>query len=482
MAAVQSQESETTQGKVDEQDMSFTFNPDGPGDLICLVSDTGFTKKIGFQDVVAVIPQKDDRNGFETARYTMLWIERSKQASGDAMEELKSYKGVTKLPRTFLEKHLVSSLPAHLSLPKGSAGTPNVHVIVSVRSGIGGAEQFFTEIVKGAFHAVGLSDKDYDVYTTTSDKSIMEWASKVLLQRANVGIAQTVLLLSGDGGIVDMVNVLLSGSQSGDYVKPTIGLLAMGTGNALANSTGLNRDSTKGLASFLRGIPHSLPTFAARFSPGSEFVTDEGRLTEPLPFDDSGTGVIYGAVVCSWALHASLVADSDTTEYRKHGVQRFQMAAKELLAPADGSIPHRFRGKITLTQKDANGDESLRALDRQEHMYILATLVSKLEEKLTISPHSNPLDGQLRLLHFGALSSEEIMRILGLAFAGGQHIQEHSVEYDNIQGLRIDFEEPGGHWRRICVDGKIIRVGEGGWVEVKKEARDVVDLVADIKT
>ena len=70
------------------------------------------------------------------------------------------------------------------------------------------------------------------------------------------------------------------------------------------------------------------------------------------------------------------------------------------------------------------------------------------------------------------------MRILGMAFAGGKHIGEKAVGYQSIEGLRIEFDEPDGQWRRVCVDGRIIRVGEGGWVEVRREIRDVLDVIA----
>ena len=71
------------------------------------------------------------------------------------------------------------------------------------------------------------------------------------------------------------------------------------------------------------------------------------------------------------------------------------------------------------------------------------------------------------------------MRVLGLAFQGGKHVNEPSVGYDPIEGMRIDLDEEDSHWRRICIDGKIIQVGPGGWVEVRKELHGVVSLVVE---
>lgn len=434
-------------------------------------------------DVIGVVTKKvatnEDRNGVPEQHSILLLSTKTENPSRTEFT-FESFQ-LSDVPRPILDKSGISLPPSHLFIPRGPGDVPNLHVVISPRSGRGEAQHFFDVVIRKAFKAVGLEEQAYQTHVTESERSITDLAHIVFLPHANDGIAQTILLLSGDGGIVDIVNVLLSSLQSPRYRKPVIGLVVMGTGNALANSTGLNRGATRGLSNFLQGTPRSLPTFTANFSPGSEFLFNEGRSSEILPLSDAGSAIVYGAVVCSWALHASLVADSDTTEYRKHGTNRFQMAAKELLAPSDGSEPHMYKGKITLITKDQDGRETHHVLERREHMYILATLVSNLEENLTISPGSKPLDGQLRLVHFGVVSSAEVMRILSLAFQGGSHVEDAAVGYENIDGLRIDFDEKDSRWRRVCVDGKIVRVNEGGWVEVRKSTRDVVDLIADLR-
>ncbi|KAL8725243.1 MAG: hypothetical protein Q9166_007482 [cf. Caloplaca sp. 2 TL-2023] len=384
---------------------------------------------------------------------------------------------VTNLPQNYLDRHLLTRAPGHLFVPPNGDGSRNLHVVVSTHSGVGEAQQYFNDVLSEALAAIDLNRETYHLHVTKSERTIMDLAEKTILPRANEGTAQTVLLLSGDGGIVDIVNMLLSASQSAIYVKPTIGLVCMGTGNALANSTGLNRDATRGLTSIFRGIPQNIPTFTARFSPGSVFLTDEGRKTEPLP-SECGHGIVHGVVVCSWALHASLVADSDTTEYRKFGAQRFQMAAKELMAPDDGSAPHVYDGKITLYKTDETGPEYSEEISETRTSYIIATMVSNFEEKFTISPASKPLDGQLRVLRFGDISGANVMRLVGMALRGGGHEKDDMAQYAPINGLKIQMEESDSRWRRVCVDGKIIRVDEGGWFEVRKGNKDVVNLVA----
>ncbi|MCJ1472538.1 hypothetical protein MMC13_001187 [Lambiella insularis] len=439
-------------------------------------------KQLSFRDVIALLPVSTPSPSL-SPQYTLLYIHEPRTGERNTTENETSVTAESRIvvdpPKVLLDKFAISSLPTHLSRHKDSNGDCNLHVVVSVKAGVSEAEVFFDNVVRVAFEALGLPAHDYRVHSTTSERSVKDFASNVLGPRARSGVAQTVLLLSGDGGLVDIINII-EAYRSSEFVNPVIGLLALGTGNALANSTGLNLDATRGLGSFLRGTPHVLPTFVANFSPGSMLLTDEGRHSEPLAPQEDACGVLSGAVVCSWALHASLVADSDTTEYRKFGRERFQMAVKELLDPSDGSKPHVYQGRISLFKKNENGQGYAEHLDRTRHMYVLATLVSNLEERVKISPRSKPLDGQLRLIHFGGLPPGEVMRILGMAFAGGGHVKDEEVGYDTIEGMRIDFDEEDAHWQRVCVDGTIIKVPIGGWVEVRREPHGVLDLVVEI--
>ena len=150
------------------------------------------------------------------------------------------------------------------------------------------------------------------------------------------------------------------------------------------------------------------------------------------------------------------------------------MAAKEALTPSNGSPPHAYKGCVSVRRPGTGA--TWEQIPRAEHGYILATFVSQLAAGFTISPHSNPLDGKLRLVHFGALSGADAMDVMTKAFQGGKHIDEALVGYEEIEGLKIVFEDDA-RWTRVCVDGKIIRVGEGGWVEVSTDVAGVVDLV-----
>ncbi|KAF2487930.1 ATP-NAD kinase-like domain-containing protein, partial [Neohortaea acidophila] len=353
----------------------------------------------------------------------------------------------------------------------------DINIIVSTGSGTGLASAVWEQLVKPIFMRTGLSEDRYTVHETTSAESVAQLAQSVILPIANDGRQQLVVLLSGDGGVVDLVNTLVTASPTVGYRKPTIALLPLGTGNALASSAVVANDETLGLRTLLCGLPRQLPLFRATFSPGAKLLVNEGREEQPLQGVYHGSPATYGAVVCSWGLHATLVADSDTAEYRKFGAERFKMAANESLFPAGESMPHAYKGQVSTLRTGEKAEWERVA--RSEHGYILATLVSNLEAAFTISPSSRPLDGQLRLVHFAHVSGKEAMEIMMEAYQAGKHVEKARVGYEEIEAVKIEFYEEEGRWRRVCVDGKIVRVEKDGWVEVRKETENaVVDLVA----
>ncbi|KAJ4382474.1 hypothetical protein N0V86_002809 [Didymella sp. IMI 355093] len=350
------------------------------------------------------------------------------------------------------------------------------HVILSVGSGHQKAANFYDECVGPLLAAVYPDDhQKFQVHTTTSATSVLELANHVIFAKANEGSALRIIVLSGDGGVIDLVNGLSSHSTSSSYVAPQIVLLPLGTANALYHSINVGKTNTWGINALASSQSRPLPIFTASFSSEARLLVDEARSEEALAIDpSSGRPTLHGAVVCSWGMHASLVADSDTAEYRKFGVERFQMAAKEALYPADGSAPHAYKAKVSVLK-----GEEWTALKEEEHMYTLATMVSNLEQPFCISPHSKPLDGSIHLVHFGPTSGDEAMRLTGLAYQGGKHIEDPAIRYEAIDGMRIEFggREGDGRWRRVCVDGKIVRVESDGWVELKKDTRRVLDIV-----
>ncbi|KAE8145044.1 ATP-NAD kinase-like domain-containing protein [Aspergillus avenaceus] len=425
-------------------------------------------------DIVCILP---NLRGTEN-HYEVVFLHRRSRHNGLEVEDCADLESiqVTSLPHLLLSQFLCSELPCHLHTD-GSNPT-NIHVVVSTASGIGAAKILYTRILKPLLLKLGLSN--YHYHETQSPQTIFELCQSHFIACAEAGISQTIILLSGDGGVVDIIDAFYSTVKL-LVVQPTIVLIPTGTGNATASSLGLMSKPTTGLRELLRGMPRPLPTFVAEFSPGAKYVI-EGHASAFV----GGSSLaqykhpkIHGAVVASWGIHASLVANSDTTEYRKFGADRFKMAANQLLFPPNGAESHRYLGTVTLTRKkDEANREDIEILKSKEHMYMLVTLVPKLEKDFVISPKSVPLDGRLRVIHFGPARPEKVTQLMASAYQGGQHVYEESVLYSEIEGLHIQFHEIDEKWRRVCIDGKIVTVESGGWMHVYKEPRFLLNLLA----
>lgn len=115
------------------------------------------------------------------------------------------------LPQEFLEKHLLKELPEHLR-PENE-----IHVLVSTLSGTGLSPSFFDEMLQPVLRGLGFKDGTYNVVRTKSAESVKEFARSTLLVDGNEGRKQTVLMLSGDGGMVDTINGLLESGQRSRY-------------------------------------------------------------------------------------------------------------------------------------------------------------------------------------------------------------------------------------------------------------------------
>ncbi|WPH02761.1 Hypothetical protein R9X50_00562900 [Acrodontium crateriforme] len=437
-------------------------------------SETGY-EKIPFPNIVAVVPALSAPRG-----HSILYVEDNPASKDDkslAPVVFRSLAGSRPPAR------LVDDLPpVDVSFWSAWRATrtseTNLHIVVSTGSGTGQARDVWNRLLKPLLDFLQMEEKtDYVVHFTKSDSTVTELTNEILLPRANLGIAQAVVLLAGDGGMVDVINTLLSAERSPSYQKPNVIVMPLGTGNALAHSSGVTADNTMGLRSLILGTAKELPVFTASFSPGARYLVDESRQERPL-HEHNGTPTAYGAVVCSWGLHAALVSDSDTAEYRKFGVERFKMAAKEALFPSDGSPCHEYKGRVLVARTQSElqtGKWEL--IERDSHGYILATFCRYLEKGFTISPQSQPLDSQLRMVHFGHVSGQDAVDIMGKAYKGGKHVEDARVGYEAIEGLRIEFEEDDGRWRRVCVDGKTVRVEQGGWVEIRSGGGSVLDVI-----
>ncbi|KAL4785061.1 ATP-NAD kinase-like domain-containing protein [Aspergillus varians] len=408
-------------------------------------------------------------NGQHQNGYTVLFL-RDDTGSHGSLPNIEQIR-LRSAPLALLSRELFADVPNHLC--HLSNEHLKLHIVISTASGTGTAKVLFSRILRQLLTWIGVNR--YEVHETQSAHTITELCHSLFIPQAEAGVPQTIILLSGDGGLCDIVDSF-HGTPKNIRTVPNISLIPAGTGNALASSTGLVAHPKAALTALLRGKPSPLPVFVATFSHGAAYAQN-GQMRSPA-IDDSRALKIYGGVVASWGIHAALVADSDTIDYRKFGADRFKMAAKELLFPSDDSETHKYTGTITLIKRDGQRNiEHEEVLQHKEHIYVLATLVSNLEKDFMISPKSAPLDGSLRIIRFGPMTSQRVMNLLSAAYQNGQHVQDDDVTYSEVEGFKINFHEVNERWRRVCIDGRVVVVEEEGWMEVHKEKRRLVNVL-----
>lgn len=357
------------------------------------------------------------------------------------------------------EQFVLSELPRHLS----PADDLSVDVIVSTRSGTGQSRYFWEAILEPLLAKVssqlGVSGTIANPFITQDAHSVANFAQRLAAKSTP---RKTVILLSGDGGIVDIINNYDSSSSS---QLPLLAVLPFGTGNAIFHSShkplAAKSQTVQAVRTLLFGAPVDLPTFTASFSPGSVSTS----FTSETP--DTPIQSLSGTIVASYGFHASILYESDTPEYRAHGSKRFGMVAANLLKES-----HPYLAKV---EYRSPGSSELIEVPRGEHAYILVAMVSNLERTFTISPASKPLDGKLRLIHFGPVGGERTMEIMYKAYDEGKHVgmtweDGQKVGYEEIDEIRVTTLEEDARWRKVCIDGTIVELPRNGHMSVTQDA------------
>ncbi|GAB7357859.1 hypothetical protein MBLNU230_g0030t1 [Neophaeotheca triangularis] len=475
---------------------------------------------------------------------------------------------VFKPPEDLVSDFLCPEEPSHLFVAP-TDGTPNLHIVVSTNIGTDLANNAWCDLLRPLLDHFTLSQRrEYSLHYAASRDTILELVTSTLLPRAKRSIAQTIVLLSDDNGLTDLLNALLSTSPftaaenlsktheqeiitpPSSYVKPVLCLLPCGHKNALAHSNFLtsnriSQHSTFGLRALLLGKPEPLPYFQATFSRGAHLITDRGkdgaslrkirkraRLGDKAESAVDGVPTIHGAVVASWALHASVTVDEASTNSGAPTSRSFRSALEEYLRNEDTVIaPRVYKGNVTLFDSTRHlpissgwsdgGATEEKQLLRPEHTFLLATCGAFLEEGFEMSPMHRFGSGGIGIVEFGQLyprggeetnkekqgeerkgegekevegegegeerasrirHDNEIKNIINAAYNGGQHDRDKRVGYHSARGLRIEIPEDQDdeRQRQFCVDGMIVAVEKGGWMEVEEVdcyRNGVLDLV-----
>ena len=415
---------------------------------------------------------------------------------------------------------VVEQVPEYLRSGGEIDGARAVHVLVSTGSGTGRAVVFYDTVLAPLLRdALGLEAvvreeakgrrnglKDgYNLVITTDAQSIRRFAAQ------DLAVDDTVIVLGGDGGVVEILNGRPAPSDDSDKQNglekqsvehasaPLLALLPLGTGNALFHSLhkplragASDGAGPSGLVQGLRtlfcaGAAAPLPSFVARFSPGSRLITygDKDKVKDDVRSEEEHSDAVSslrGAIVASYGFHSQLVWESDTPAYRKHGAKRFGMVARELLGES-----HVYDAVVEV---DDNGNDAQepaggrRVIPREQHAYyVLATLVSNLERTFAISPASRPLDGVLRLVHFGDEAGggggEGIMSVMGAAYDDGRHVKMPGVGYGEVARVTVTISEEDPRWRKVCIDGTIVEIPIHGSMSVAVDGKTRLRVLVD---
>ncbi|RYO91063.1 hypothetical protein DL762_002359 [Monosporascus cannonballus] len=407
---------------------------------------------------------------------------------------------------------LVEQVPEYLR----SSPSRKLHVLVSTGAGTGCALAFYEDALRPLLDALGFASSEggngpsaqaesdnrgnrYNLVITKDAQSIRRFVQDLnedAPEQEAIETDHTVILLSGDGGIVELLNgkAPTDGGSRTQIRTPLVAVLPLGTGNALFSSlhkpvkaaggpTARSSGLVQGLRTLLTGTAAQLPSFGAAFSPGSRLITymsADGEEADKAEERADAVSHLRGAIVASYGFHSQLVWESDTPACRAHGAKRFGMVAQELLRES-----HAYSAEVEITRP---GKKERERVERDRHAYVLATLVSNLEETFTISPASRPLDGRLRLVHFGDVGGQRTMDIMTRAYDGGKHVDmageggggpEERVGYDEIAEVRVTTLERDPRWRKVCVDGTIVEIPQGGSMTVTMEEEAHLRILVD---
>lgn len=328
-------------------------------------------------------------------------------------------------------------VPTVRRLPQHLCGR-DVVVIDSIYSGTGRADgkDVYRQVLAPLLHALDVA---HTYLKSESAHFIADYAGSFN------GRDSLVIFISGDTSIGEFINGLAEGEGFITFIN-----VPAGTGNSLALSLDVFSiaDAVRLLFVPKEVIPLNL--YTAEFPAGSYYTLQNAKTKEvggPLKF----------IVVLSWGFHASLVADSDTPELRKHGVKRFAIAAGQNLGHEQ-----KYEGRTVVAGKTYDGP----------YAYWLLTPARRFERTFEILPKGDIASDELYFVSFKTESVNEtyIVDIMKKVYDQGKHVEDARVTYCAVKHgqevtLTVSAHAPRDR-RRFCLDGSVVVVPDGQ-VEVK---------------
>jgi hypothetical protein len=130
--------------------------------------------------------------------------------------------------------------------------------------------------------------------------------------------------------------------------------------------------------------------------------------------------------------------------------------------------PHVYHGSLTVSDVGI----------ASEHTYLLLTHVSHLEPTFQIAPKQSPLLPSISVVQIGPMSGEGLMGIMRAVYDNSKHLGMEGVDFHaGVAKAEFMIDDDDEHWRRICIDGEIIKVQKGTTVSVQIEEVAMVRVV-----
>lgn len=316
-------------------------------------------------------------------------------------------------PKTFLETDASSFMQ-------------NVIILDSIKSGIGRDPDIdIANII--ILPILSLINCSYKYYASDSRHFI---SSNFINKLSNFkkGSNVTILIISGDTSISELINGLTDNLN--DKLHLNFLPIAMGTANALANSIKLNCP----IEAFSKFISMKLTS-------------------KPLPlykaiFPDNSSTIFF--IIFSMGFHANLLHLTNNLKYKSMGLERFHIAAIEILQN------YKLSNNITVT----DSSHPPNTIFQHSFAYFALIAMPNLETTYIPSPRSNVIESELHALgHLDALTTETLTaRIMqGYKNKIGDDLDQPGTVYTPISNdcevlLNINEDEPS-YRSEVCLDG-----------------------------
>lgn len=319
-------------------------------------------------------------------------------------------------------KLVSSNLDQTVSSPIITFQDSDVLIIDSVCSGKGRTKSndFYEIVMQPILSKIKLK---YQYFKTDSKDSIANFAKTLSIDKN-----YTILFLSGDTSISELINNLPDTESLGNAIS--ILPIPMGSGNAIASSLEF-LSPIQTFKSFLTNdlVTKSFPLYKAIFPNREE--------------------VIF-FIIFSMGFHANLLhLCTNHPKYSKLGVERFQLASKEILDHYDLNLHITVKTKLkTISFPFA---------------YFAIINTSHLEPTYIPSPASDPLSQALHLLGYSSeLSSDELVKNImrGYNLRKNDLIAGPGIIYEQINDdfeIVVDklSETDSPSKTEICCDGML---------------------------